>query len=54
MSTARAQRLLLDRLSAGQTLLLAEHLALTPTPQWCDGMDADGRAVSRSRATSAI
>lgn len=45
MSTAKAQRFLLDRLGAGSTVLLAVLLDLTPVPAWADGIDAAGRAV---------
>jgi hypothetical protein len=44
VTTAKAQRLLLDRLASGSTMLLSEHLATGPQP-WTDGVDADGRAV---------
>lgn len=45
MSTARAQRMLLDRLGAGSTALMSLHLSLPTVPAWCDGEDADGLAV---------
>jgi hypothetical protein len=45
MSTERARRLLLDRLGGGTTVLLSIHLALPEVPPWCDGVDAEGRAV---------
>lgn len=45
MSTERARRILLERLAHGSTVLLALHLALPEVPAWCDGQDADGRAV---------
>jgi len=45
MSTARATKLLLDRLGAGATVLLSLHLRLLEVPAWCDGADAEGRAV---------
>lgn len=45
MSTDRARRILLERLAHGSTVLLALHLALPEVPAWCDGQDADGRAV---------
>ncbi len=45
MSTAKAQRLLLERLGSGATVLLSVHVALPSVPAWCDGVDADGRAV---------
>ncbi len=45
MSTVKAQKVLLDRLGAGSTALLSVHLALPARPDWCDGVDADGRAV---------
>ena len=43
MSTARAQRLLLERLGAGARLL-SIHLAVEPGA-WADGTDAEGRSV---------
>jgi hypothetical protein len=45
MSTAKAQRLILERLSAGAAVLLSLHLALPTVPAWADGQDAEGRAV---------
>ena len=45
MSTAKAHRVLLDRLGAGLTALLSIHLAVPTVPNWCDGADADGLAV---------
>jgi hypothetical protein len=45
MSTAKAQRLILERLSAGAAVLLSLHLALPAVPTWADGRDAAGRAV---------
>ena len=45
MTTARATRLLLDRIGSGATVLLSLHLALPDMPAWCDGSDAEGRAV---------
>ncbi|HWP34497.1 MAG TPA: hypothetical protein VNM66_02775, partial [Thermodesulfobacteriota bacterium] len=45
MTLARAQRLLLDRLAGGATVLLAILLELGRPPAWADGTDADGRAV---------
>ncbi len=45
MTTARATRLLLDRIGSGATVLLSLHLALPELPGWCDGSDADGRPV---------
>ncbi len=42
----RARRVLLDRLAGGRTALLAVLLELPAVPDWCDGADADGRAVS--------
>jgi hypothetical protein len=44
VSVAKAQRLLLGRLAAGETALLAFHLA-TSGDGWADGTDAEGRAV---------
>ncbi len=45
MTTARAQRFLLERLGTGSTVLLSLHLALPTGPSWADGTDAEGRAV---------
>lgn len=45
MSTAKAQRLILERLSGGSAVLLSLHLALPTVPAWADGRDAEGRAV---------
>ncbi len=45
MTMARATRLLLDRIGSGATVLLSLHLALPDMPAWCDGVDAEGRAV---------
>lgn len=45
MSLDRARRVVLDRLAGSSTVLLALHLALPSVPAWCDGGDADGRAV---------
>jgi hypothetical protein len=45
MSTAKAQRLLLERLGSGATVLLSVHLDLPTMPAWCDGRDAQGRSV---------
>ncbi len=45
MSTDRARRILLERLAHGSTVLLSLHLALPEVPEWCDGTDADGKAV---------
>ncbi|MEO7862143.1 MAG: hypothetical protein ABIU05_17285 [Nitrospirales bacterium] len=45
MSTAKAQRMLLDRLGAAMTALMSIHLSLSTVPDWCDGEDADGLAV---------
>jgi hypothetical protein len=44
VSVARAQRLLLERLGAGATVLLSLHLAVEPGA-WADGTDAEGRSV---------
>ncbi len=43
--TARATRVLLDRLSSSATVLLSVHLTLPQVPKWCDGLDAEARAV---------
>ncbi|MDA2910418.1 hypothetical protein MYX04_05760 [Nitrospiraceae bacterium AH_259_D15_M11_P09] len=45
MSTAKAQHVILDKLSAATTALLSIHLELPDVPAWCDGVDAQGRAV---------
>jgi hypothetical protein len=46
VSTARAQRHLLERLAAGATVLLVLLLDLLGVlPAWADGQDAEGRAV---------
>jgi hypothetical protein len=55
MTIAKATSVLLERLSAGSTLLLSIHLALSDPPSpglslpdpasWTDGVDADGRHV---------
>jgi hypothetical protein len=45
VSLARAQRLVLERLGSGSTVLLSVHLAVPSAPSWCDGRDAAGRAV---------
>lgn len=45
MTTAKAHRVLLDRLGAGLTALISIHLDLPHVPDWCDGTDADGLAV---------
>ena len=45
MTVARAQRILLDRLAGGATVLLAIHLDLQDVPAWADGADALDRAV---------
>ncbi len=45
MNSARAQRLLLDKLGSSTTALLSIHLALPSVPAWCDGVDADGRVI---------
>src|SRR5262245_35063588 len=45
MSTAKAEKFLLEKLGASTTVLLSLHLALETVPDWCDGTDADGRAV---------
>jgi hypothetical protein len=45
VSTARAQRVILERLGSGATVLLSIHLALPDVPAWADGRDANGNAV---------
>jgi hypothetical protein len=45
MSLAKAHNLLIKRLGAGDTVLLAILLDLPTMPDWCDGVDADGRSV---------
>ena len=45
MSVEKARRLVLDRLRGGNVILLAVLLELPTVPAWCDGRDADGRAV---------
>ena len=45
MSTAKAQRFLLERLSHNATALLSLHLELPAVPAWADGEGGDGRAV---------
>jgi hypothetical protein len=45
MSTAKAQKILLERLASGAVALLSLHLALPTVPAWADGQDAVGRAV---------
>src|SRR6185503_12293235 len=45
MTTAKAQRFLMDRLGDTNTALISIHLRLPTVPDWCDGMDADGLAV---------
>ena len=45
MSTGRAQKALLERLSSGATVLRSLHLELPERPAWCDGTDAEGRSV---------
>ncbi|MHB8510225.1 MAG: hypothetical protein ACYDGR_16540 [Candidatus Dormibacteria bacterium] len=45
MSLAKAQRMLMERLGTGETVLLAILLDLPTTPDWCDGKDAAGRSV---------
>ena len=45
MSTAKAQRIILERLGSGSTVLLSIHLALPDVPAWADGRDAHGRAI---------
>jgi hypothetical protein len=45
VSTAKAQRLILEHLRSGDTVLLSVHMELPEVPVWCDGRDAAGRAV---------
>jgi hypothetical protein len=45
MSTAKAQKILLERLASGAVALFSLHLALPTVPAWADGQDAAGRAV---------
>lgn len=45
MSLAKAHNLLIKRLGAGGTVLLAVLLDLPTMPDWCDGVDAAGRSV---------
>jgi hypothetical protein len=45
VSTARAERLLLERLGSGATVLLAILLDLEPRAGWADGVDGEGRSV---------
>jgi hypothetical protein len=45
VSTARAQRLVLERLGTAETVLVSLHLALPAMPAWADGVDREGRAV---------
>lgn len=45
MSLAKAHNLLLKRLGAGGVVLLAILLELPIKPDWCDGVDADGRSI---------
>jgi len=45
MSLAKAHNLLIKRLGAGNTVLLAILLDLPRMPDWCDGTDAGGRSV---------
>src|SRR5262249_41085044 len=45
MSTAKATRHVLERLASSEAVLLAILLELPAVPAWCDGRDADGRAV---------
>jgi hypothetical protein len=45
MTTAKAHRLLIDRLSDTNTALISMHLRVPTVPDWCDGEDADGLAV---------
>jgi hypothetical protein len=45
VSTAKAQRVILERLGSGATVLLSIHLALANVPAWVDGRDAHGNAV---------
>ena len=45
MTTAKAQRFLIDRLGDTNTALISIHLMLPTVPDWCDGTDADGLGV---------
>lgn len=45
MTTAKAQRFLLERVGSSATVLLSLHLELAAVPAWADGRDGDGRAV---------
>ncbi len=45
MSIARAQRHVLEALSAGDTVLLSLHLDVPSRPAWADGVDQHGRSV---------
>lgn len=45
MTTAKAQRHLLERIGSTATVLLSLHLELPDVPAWADGRDADGRAL---------
>jgi hypothetical protein len=45
VSTAKAQRVILELLGPGATVLLIIHLELPDVPAWADGLDAAGRAV---------
>jgi len=45
MTTAKAQRFLLEQIGSSATVLLSLHLELPAGPAWADGRDADGRAV---------
>ena len=42
MSTAKAERIVLECLGASSTVLLSVHLALPEMPSWADGVDAEG------------
>lgn len=47
MTTATlAKRIILERVADGTTILSASMLALPMVPDWCDGKDAAGRAIS--------
>jgi len=45
VSSVRAQRLILERLASGTGVLLALLLDLGEPTSWCDGLDAEGRAI---------
>ena len=45
MSIAQAQRVILERLGAGATVIVA--VLLSARLAWADGVDPEGRAVAR-------